>query len=199
MALALPVTAIPSSLSASTSIRPAASSCSSCACRRPGAGSPPGKRKAGTGSATSSSCRFSHWSCSGFFSSSTRRSLRESTPSPSTPATNKAVMSEAYARGGQPRNIAGGVILILSSLLAAFGVTAGLVYAMGTSARHAAAITSAGCEPGLAPAGLQWTTAQLRPSQYTAIVPPASQQLATDMAAYTANERRNLAAADMAL
>ena len=28
-------------------------------------------------------------------------------------------MSEAYARGGQPKNIAGGVILILSSLLAA--------------------------------------------------------------------------------
>jgi hypothetical protein len=112
---------------------------------------------------------------------------------------NKAVMSEAYARGGQPRNIAGGVILILSSLLAAILVAAGLMYAMGTSARHEAAITAADCEPGLAPDGLQCTTAQMLTSQYTAIVTPASQQLATDMAAYTASERRNLAAAHMAL
>jgi hypothetical protein len=108
-------------------------------------------------------------------------------------------MSEAYARGGQPKNIAGGVILILSSLLAALLVTAGLVYAMGTSARHEAAITAAGCEPGLAPDGLQCTTAQMLTSQYTAIMTPASQQLATDMAAYTANEGRNLAAAETAL
>ena len=108
-------------------------------------------------------------------------------------------MSEAYARGGQPKNIAGGVILILSSLLAAVAVTAGLMYAMGTSARHEAAITAAGCEPGLAPDGLPCTTAQMLTSQYTAIVTPASQQLATDMAAFTANERRNLAAAATAL
>jgi hypothetical protein len=108
-------------------------------------------------------------------------------------------MSEAYARGGQPKNIAGGVILILSSLLAALGVTAGLMYAVGTSARHEAAITAAGCEPGLAPDGLQCTTAPMLTSQYAAIMTPASQQLATDMAAYTASERRNLAAAEMAL
>jgi hypothetical protein len=108
-------------------------------------------------------------------------------------------MSEAYARGGQQKNIAGGLILILSSLLAAVAVTAGLMYAMGTSARHEAAITAAGCEPGLAPDGLQCTTAQMLTSQYTAIATPAGQQLATDMAAYTANERRNLAAAEMAL
>jgi hypothetical protein len=108
-------------------------------------------------------------------------------------------MSEAYARGGQPKNIAGGVILILSSLLAALLVTAGLMYAMGTSARHQAAITAAGCEPGLAPDGLQCTTAQMLTSQYTAIMTPASQQLATDMAAYTANEGRNLTAAETAL
>jgi hypothetical protein len=108
-------------------------------------------------------------------------------------------MSEAYARGGQPKNIAGGVILILSSLLAALLVTAGLMYAMGTSARHQAAITAAGCEPGLAPDGLQCTTAQMLTSQYTAIMTPASQLLATDIAAYTANEGRNLAAAEMAL
>ena len=108
-------------------------------------------------------------------------------------------MSEAYARGGQPKNMAGGVILILSSLLAALLVAAGLMYAMGTSARHEAAITAAGCEPGLAPDGLQCTTAQMLTSQYTAIVTPASQQLATDMAAFTANERRNLAAAETAL
>jgi hypothetical protein len=109
------------------------------------------------------------------------------------------MMSEAHARGGQPKNIAGGVILILSSLLAAVAVTAGLMYAMGTSARHEAAITAAGCEPGLAPDGLQCTTAQMLTSQYTAIMTPASQQLATDMAAYTADEGRNLAAAETAL
>jgi len=108
-------------------------------------------------------------------------------------------MSEAYARGGQPKNMAGGVILILSSLLAALLVAAGLMYAMGTSARHEAAITAAGCEPGLAPDGLPCTTAPMLTSQYTAIVTPASQQLATDMAAFTANERRNLAAAETAL
>jgi len=108
-------------------------------------------------------------------------------------------MSAAYARGGQPKNMAGGVILILSSLLAALLVAAGLMYAMGTSARHEAAITAAGCEPGLAPDGLPCTTAQMLTSQYTAIVTPASQQLATDMAAFTANERRNLAAAETAL
>jgi len=108
-------------------------------------------------------------------------------------------MSEAYARGGQPKNIAGGVILILSSLLAALLVAAGLMYATGTSARHEAAITAAGCEPGLAPDGLPCTTAPMLTSQYTAIVTPASQQLATDMAAFTANERRNLAAAETAL
>ena len=108
-------------------------------------------------------------------------------------------MSEAYARGGQPNNIAGGVILILSSLLAALLVVAGLMYALGTSARHEAAITAAGCEPGLAPAGLQCTTAQMLTSQYMTIVTPSSQQLATDMAAYTANETRNLAAAETAL
>jgi hypothetical protein len=108
-------------------------------------------------------------------------------------------MSEAYARGGQPKNIAGGFILILSSLLAAVVVTAGLMYAMGTSARHEAAITTAGCEPGLAPSGLPCTTAQMLTSQYMAIMTPASQQLATDMAAYTANEGRNLTAAETAL
>ena len=73
------------------------------------------------------------------------------------------------------------------------------MYAMGTSARHEAAITAAGCEPGLAPDGLPCTTAPMLTSQYTAIVTPASQQLATDMAAFTANERRNLAAAETAL
>jgi hypothetical protein len=36
-------------------------------------------------------------------------------------------------------------------------------------------------------------------SQYMAIMTPASQQLATDMAAYTANEGRNLTAAETAL
>jgi hypothetical protein len=108
-------------------------------------------------------------------------------------------MSETYATGGQRQMTAGGVILVVSSCLAALLVTAGLIYAMGTSERHTAALAAASCEPNLSPSGLQCTTAQMLASQYTAIMTPASQQLNTDVAAYTANERDHLAAAEAAL
>jgi len=108
-------------------------------------------------------------------------------------------MSEAYARDGQAQTTAGGVILVVSSILAALLVAAGLLYASGTGARHKAALAAASCEPNLSPSGLQCTTAQMLASQYMAIMTPASQQLNTDLAAYTASESRNLAGAEAAL
>jgi len=111
--------------------------------------------------------------------------------------------SETYAGDGLGQTgvptTAGGVILVAISLLAALLVTAGLIYAWGTGERHQAALAAAGCEPGLSPSGLQCTTAQMLTSQYMAIATPASQQLSTDAAAYTASERHNLAAAEAAL
>jgi hypothetical protein len=108
-------------------------------------------------------------------------------------------MSETGARRGQGQTTAGGVILMVSSFLAAILVIAGLIYAAGTGERHKAALAAAGCEPGLSPSGLQCTTAQMLASQYMAIMTPASQQLNADAAAYTASERHHLAAAEAAL
>jgi hypothetical protein len=113
-------------------------------------------------------------------------------------------MSETYATGGyatvgQADTAVGGVILVAMSVLAAVLVIAGLAYATGTGARHKAALAAAGCEPNLSPSGLQCTTVSALTSQYTAIMDPARQQLTTDAAAYTANQRRHLAAAESAL
>ena len=108
-------------------------------------------------------------------------------------------MSATHAGRGQDETAAGRVILMVSSILAAVLVIAGLSYAIGTPQRHQAALAAAGCEPGLSPAGLQCTTAQMLASQYLAIVTPARQQLNADVAAYTASDRHNLAAAQAAL
>ena len=108
-------------------------------------------------------------------------------------------MSETYARGGEKSTGAGGFILVVASLLAALLVFAGLVYAAGTPARHRAALAAAGCEPSLSPAGVQCTTAQMLTKRYLAVMIPARQQLAADIAAYRTNQRRNLAAAQSAL
>lgn len=51
----------------------------------------------------------------------------------------------------------------------------------------------------MSPSGLHCTTAQMLASQYMGIITPASQQLNADVAAYTANERHDLAAAEAAL
>jgi hypothetical protein len=107
-------------------------------------------------------------------------------------------MSQAYAAGGEETRT-GGIILLISSCLAALLLIAALFYAMGTGARHQAALAAAGCEPGLSPSGLQCTTVQMLTSEYTAIVTPASQQLNADVAAYTANEEHNLVTAEAAL
>src|ERR1700677_2809217 len=108
-------------------------------------------------------------------------------------------MSEAYARGAREQTTAGGVIVVVSSVLSALLVIAGLSYASGTGARHEAALAAASCEPTLAPSGLPCTTAQMLASEYMAIMTPATQQLNTDMAAYTASEKHNLAGAEAAL
>jgi hypothetical protein len=108
-------------------------------------------------------------------------------------------MSDTYARGGQEQMTAGGVIVVASSLLAALLVIAGLIYAAGTGQRHEAALAAASCEPNLSPSGLQCTTTQMLASQYTSIMTSASQQLNTDVAAYTASEEGNLAEAEAAL
>jgi hypothetical protein len=108
-------------------------------------------------------------------------------------------MSEAHAGGGQEPTTAGRVILTASCSLAALLLIAGLIYAMGIGGRHQAALAAAGCEPNLSPSGRQCTTAQMLASHYMAIMTPARQQLNADEAAYTANERGNLAAAQAAL
>jgi len=108
-------------------------------------------------------------------------------------------MSETYARPRREPTIAGGVILIAASLLATLLVIAGLIYAAGNSQRHHAALAAVGCEPSLFISGFPCTTEQMMASHYQAIVTPATQQLNTEMAAYAANERRHLAAAEAAL
>jgi hypothetical protein len=108
-------------------------------------------------------------------------------------------MSETYVADDQEQLKAGGLILMVCSVLSAVLVLAGLIYAMGAGQRNQAALTAAGCEPGLSPSGLQCTTAQMLTSQYLAILTPASQQVNADMTAYTVNERQHLIAAEAAL
>jgi hypothetical protein len=97
------------------------------------------------------------------------------------------------------RETAGQVIIVIVSALAAAAVIAGISYAAGTGRRQAAALTAAGCEPGLAPAGLQCTTAPMLSSQFKAAMTPASQQLKAEESAYAASEWHHLAAARVAL
>ena len=108
-------------------------------------------------------------------------------------------MSDTYARGGQEQTASGGFLIVAISLLSTILVLGALVYAAGTSERHKAALQAAGCEPNLSPSGLQCTTSEMLFNQYVSIMTPDVQQLNTDVAAYTANERRNLAAAETAL
>jgi hypothetical protein len=108
-------------------------------------------------------------------------------------------MSATYASGARDDTRAGGVILMIASFLAAVLVIAAVFYAMGTGARHEAALAAAGCEPSLSPAGQPCTTAQMLKSEYMAILAPATQQLNADMAAYAATEGKSLAGAEAAL
>jgi hypothetical protein len=94
---------------------------------------------------------------------------------------------------------AGGIILMVTSSLSALLLIAALIYSTGIGQRHLAALAAADCEPNLSPSGLQCTTVQMLTSEYMAVLTPTSQQLSTDVSAYTANERDNLAAAKAAL
>ena len=108
---------------------------------------------------------------------------------------------ETYARRDQeqPTTTAGGIILIASSATAALLLIAALIYSTGIGQRHLAALAAADCEPNLSPSGQQCTTVQMLTSQYMAILSPTNEQLTADVAAYSANERGNLAGAKAAL
>ena len=109
-------------------------------------------------------------------------------------------MSETYAGDyDDERTRFGGVLLVCISLLATILVIAGLVYALGTNARHKAAVLAADCEPTLYYMRLPCITQQMVISQYEATVNPAVKQLTADTAAYRTNETRNLVAAEAAL
>jgi hypothetical protein len=107
-------------------------------------------------------------------------------------------MSETYA-GDYERQPAGGFLVVAISILSGILVLAGLLYATGTSARHKAALAVNNCEPSMSPSGIPCNTQQMVISEYNGIVNPASKLLAADMAAYSVNERHNLAAAEAAL
>jgi hypothetical protein len=104
-----------------------------------------------------------------------------------------------YARGGQKNTRAGGVVLAAVAFLSAFLVILGLYYAAGDRERHKVALAAADCEPNLSPPGLPCTTVQMLASQYMTITTPVIQQVNADVAAYTANERHHLTAAEAAL
>jgi hypothetical protein len=108
-------------------------------------------------------------------------------------------VSETYADGGQQPLAEGGLLIGIISVLAAVLVIAGLLYATGTGGRHQAALAAAGCEPNLAPSGLQCTTASMLAGEYVKITAPAIQELATDAAAYSASDGHSLAVATAAL
>lgn len=110
------------------------------------------------------------------------------------------MLNETYAIGRPDQSTrAGGVILATVSILAAILVAAGFIYAAGTGERHKAALAAAECEPNLSPSGLPCTTVPMLVSRYLTITTPADQQLNADEAAYAANERHDLAAAEAAL
>jgi hypothetical protein len=111
-------------------------------------------------------------------------------------------MSETYAPGVYGRDgmeRAGGVILVFVSCLSAVLVIAGLIYWTGATPRHNAAVLAAGCEPTLFYPALPCVTQQMVIGEYQAVVNPAVKQLTADTAAYAANEKHHLVAAEAAL
>jgi hypothetical protein len=111
-----------------------------------------------------------------------------------------------YARGGGQKGTgnekstrSGGVILAVLATLSSVLVILGLYYATGATARHKAAMAAAGCEPNLMSVNVGCTTVQMLVSQYNSVTNPAVEQLNADVAAYTAAERHNLSAAEMAV
>jgi hypothetical protein len=109
------------------------------------------------------------------------------------------VTSYSAARGEVDPTFAGGVILAILATLSTILVIAGLVYAVGTPARHQRALAAAGCEPNLSPNGLQCTTIWMLEKRYTAFTTADLGAVNTDVAAYNASEFQNLTAAELAL
>ena len=107
-------------------------------------------------------------------------------------------MSETYADDYE-REPVGGFIVVAISILSAILVLAGLFYAAGAHARTKSALAVNNCEPSMSPSGLPCNSQQMVIGEYNGIVNPASKLLATDMAAYSINERHHLAAAEAAL
>jgi hypothetical protein len=107
-------------------------------------------------------------------------------------------MSETYADDYE-REPVGGFIVVAISILSAVLVLAGLFYAAGAHARTKSALAVNNCEPSMSPSGLPCNSQQMVIGEYNGIVNPASKLLATDMAAYSINERHHLAAAEAAL
>jgi hypothetical protein len=93
----------------------------------------------------------------------------------------------------------GGFLIAAISVLSGILVIAGLFYALGTGERHKVALAAGQCEPNLSPSGLPCTTVSMLKAQYRQTLNPYLQQLNADVAAYTANEGNNLAAAEAAL
>ena len=107
--------------------------------------------------------------------------------------------TDTYSRDGQGQIATGGLIIVTASILSALLVIGALIYATGTGQRHIAALYAAGCEPNLSPSGLQCTTYQMLTTQYDDMTNPVSQQLTADAAAFTADEKNNLAGTKVSL
>ena len=110
-----------------------------------------------------------------------------------------ATFRSSGAIPGEDDTRAGAIILAITSGLAAILVLLGLIYAVGTHARSAAAIAAAGCEPGSGSEAAACVTPAMLASEYTAILTPAARQMTLDATAYTASEKAHLTAAQAAL
>jgi hypothetical protein len=107
-------------------------------------------------------------------------------------------MSATHAPAEQSDTL-GKVIIILVSGLSALLVILGLFYAAGTGARMEANLFAQGCEPGLSGTTFACITQPQLAAEYKAVLDPASQQMVVATAAYTADETRNITAAEAAL
>jgi hypothetical protein len=107
-------------------------------------------------------------------------------------------MSATHAPAAQPETL-GKVILIFVSALSAILVILGLIYAAGTGARMEENLFQQGCEPGLSGTTFACITQPQLAAEYKAVLDPASQQMSVATADYTANETRNITAAEAAL
>jgi hypothetical protein len=108
-------------------------------------------------------------------------------------------MSETYATAGPDDTETGKIILVVVAALSALLVIAGLIYATGTGGRQQAALTAAGCEPGLSSNAHDCVTQPMLAREYQAMLTPATRQLTLDEGMYTLNETGHLAAAEAAL